>query len=65
MSLIEFSDMGTDQCCGSGSARNAFIFGRFDPNPDPHLDYGSGSSRAKMTDKSEENSSFKVLDVLF
>jgi hypothetical protein len=35
-------------------------FGRL--NPDPHLEYGSGSGRAKMTHKDEENSSFEVLD---
>jgi hypothetical protein len=29
------------------------------------LEYGSGSRRAKMTHKSEENSSFEVLDVFF
>jgi hypothetical protein len=40
-------------------------FGRLDP--DPHWEYGSGSGsrRAKITHKSEENSSFEVLDVLF
>jgi hypothetical protein len=38
-------------------------FGRLDP--DLHWEYGSGSRRAKMNRKSEENSSFEVLDVLF
>ncbi len=38
-------------------------FDRLDP--DPHWEYGSGSRRAKMTNKSEENSSFGALDVLF
>jgi hypothetical protein len=32
-------------------------------DPDPHCEFGSGSRRAKMTNKSEENSSFEVLDV--
>jgi hypothetical protein len=36
-------------------------FGR--PNPDQNWEYGSGSRRAKMTHKSEEILSFKVLDV--
>ncbi len=34
-------------------------------DPDPHWQHGSGSRRAKMTHKSEENSSFEVLHVLF
>jgi hypothetical protein len=38
-------------------------FGRLDP--DPHWEYGSGSRRAKMTHKSEENSSFERPDVFF
>jgi hypothetical protein len=38
-------------------------FGR--PDPNPRWEYGSGSRRAKITHKSEENSSFEVLDVLF
>ncbi len=42
-------------------------FGGLDPDPDRHWEYGygSGSGRAKMNHKSEENSSFEVLDVLF
>ncbi len=40
-----------------------FHFGRLDP--DQHWEYGSGSRRAKINHKSEENSSFKVLDALF
>ncbi len=40
-------------------------FGRLDPDPGPHWEYGSGSRRAKITHKSEENSSFEMLDVLF
>jgi hypothetical protein len=38
-------------------------FSRLDP--DPHWEYGSGSRRAKMNHKSEENSSDEVVDVLF
>jgi hypothetical protein len=38
-------------------------FGRLDP--DPHWEYGSGSRSAKITHKSEENSRFEMLDVLF
>jgi hypothetical protein len=38
-------------------------FGRLDSNP--HWEYESEFRRAKMTYKSEENSSFEVLDVLF
>jgi hypothetical protein len=38
-------------------------FGRLDP--DSHSEYGSGSRRAKVNHKSEENSSFEVPDVLF
>jgi len=34
-------------------------------NLDPHWEYGSGSRRAKMTHKSEENSSFEMLEVHF
>jgi len=34
-------------------------------DPDPHWEYGSESRRAKITHKSEENSSFEVPDVLF
>jgi hypothetical protein len=51
----------------SGSARIRIHFGRLDPDPDPHWEYGpgSGSRRAKMNHKSEENSSFEVPDVLF
>jgi hypothetical protein len=33
-------------------------FGRLNPDPNLHWEYGSSSRRAKMTDKSEENSSF-------
>jgi hypothetical protein len=55
--------------CGSGSgfARIRIHFGRLDPDPGPHWEYGSGSGsrRAIMNHKSEENSSFEVLDVLF
>jgi hypothetical protein len=40
-------------------------FGQLDPDPDLHWEYGSGSRRAKMNHKSEENSSFDVLDVFF
>jgi len=39
-----------------------------DSDPDPehwHREYGSGSRRAKMTHKKEENSCFEVLDVFF
>jgi hypothetical protein len=43
--------------------RIRFHFGRLDP--DPHWENGSGSRRAEMTQKSEENSNFEVLDVLF
>jgi hypothetical protein len=38
-------------------------FGRLDP--DPNWEFESGSRRAKMNHKSEESSSFEVLDVLF
>jgi hypothetical protein len=38
-------------------------FGQLDP--DPHRKYESGSRRAKITHKSEENSCFEVPDVLF
>jgi hypothetical protein len=34
-------------------------------DPDPHWKYGSGFRRAKITHKSEENSSFEVPNVLF
>jgi hypothetical protein len=49
----------------SGSVRIRILFGWQDL--DPHWEYGSGSGsrRAKMTHKSEENTSFEVLDVLF
>jgi hypothetical protein len=57
------------QCCESrsGSARIRIHFGELDPDPDLHWEYrsGSGSRRAKITQKSEENSSFEVPDVLF
>ncbi len=46
-------------------ARIRSHFGRLDPDPDPHCEYGSGSRRVNMTHKSEENSSFEVLDVFF
>jgi hypothetical protein len=46
---------------GSGSGLNPYSIGPVDP--DPYSE--SGSRRAKMTHKSEENSSFEVLDVLF
>jgi hypothetical protein len=36
-----------------------------DPDLDPHWEYGCGSRRAKITNKSEENASFEVPDVLF
>jgi hypothetical protein len=45
--------------------RICIYFGRQDPDPDPHWEYGSGSRRTKITHKSEENSSFEMLDVLF
>jgi hypothetical protein len=45
--------------------RIRFHFGRLDLDPNPHWESGSGFRRAKMTHKSEENSSFDVLDVLF
>jgi hypothetical protein len=32
---------------------------------DPDWEYGYGSRRAKITHKSEENSSFELLDVFF
>jgi hypothetical protein len=41
------------------------VVDRLDPDLDPHWEYGSGPRRAKMTHKSEENSSFEVLDVHF
>jgi hypothetical protein len=49
--------------CGSGSERIRIHFGLLDPHPDPHWEYGSGSGskRAKVTHKSEENLSFGVL----
>jgi hypothetical protein len=37
-------------------------FGQLDP--DPHWEYGSGSGKANITHKSEENSSFKVPEVV-
>jgi hypothetical protein len=40
-------------------------FSFVDPDPHSFWSAGSGSRRAKMTHKSEENSSFEVLDVLF
>ncbi len=45
-------------CCGSGSERIRIHFGRLDLDPDPHWEYGSGSRRAKINHKSEENSCF-------
>jgi hypothetical protein len=51
------------QCCLSGFARVLIHFGRLEPYPDAHLEYGSGSRRANMTHKSEENSSFEMLHV--
>ncbi len=40
-------------------------FDRLARDQDPHWEYVSGSTGAKMIHKSEENSSFEVLDVLF
>jgi hypothetical protein len=57
------SQIPRNQCCGSGSARIHIHFGQLDT--DPHWEYGSGSGRAKITYKSEENSSIEVPDVLF
>jgi hypothetical protein len=53
------------QCCGFRSVRIRIYFCRLDPYLDPHWKYGSRSRRAKMIHKSEENSSFEVLDDLF
>jgi hypothetical protein len=47
----------TVQCSGS-----AFYFGRLDPDPNLHWEYGSGSRRAKMNHESEEKSCFEALD---
>jgi hypothetical protein len=40
-------------------------FGRLEPDPNPRFESGFGFRRAKSTHKSEENSSFEVLDFLF
>ncbi len=62
MSFVQGSVKDPDP---SGSARIRIHFGRLDP--DPHWEDGSGfgSMRVKTNQKSEENSSFEVLDVLF
>ncbi len=56
----------TQQGCGSGSEMDPDSIGSVDP--DPHLESGSGSRRAKITDKNIKklrNFMFQVLDVLF
>jgi hypothetical protein len=47
-----------------------YSIGSLDPDPDPYSEYGSGSRRAKMTQKSRQyligkSSCFEVLDGLF
>ncbi len=42
------------QGCGSGSVLDPLSIGSLDPDPDPYSEYGSGSRRAKMTQKSRQ-----------
>jgi hypothetical protein len=53
---IVFSSVADLDPHGSGAARIRIHFGRL--NPVPHWEYGSGSSRAEKTDKSEVNCNF-------
>ncbi len=39
---------------GSGSVLDPYSIGSLDPDPDPYSEYGSGSRRAKITQKSRQ-----------
>ncbi len=39
---------------GSGSVLDPYSIGSLDPDPDPYSEYGSGSRRAKMPQKSRQ-----------